>query len=198
MKKYLIVKTGKRGATINQLYDARPITANNGTIKITGNYRLAGDLYQGIIQAVKDQGHTGTFAVFEHESANADALMRSSTKTLLALTNGLKWDIIGTLQAEDYEDLAKKIYTEEREQLIWQTAVEEGLIEITGPTTYRVVVPAHKDNSRYQRNEHIKSVKATLKQRRYDWAATRIRDLITYRITDTVQERPTTFNSLFE
>jgi hypothetical protein len=121
---YLVVKTGRSGAKINDCYDAT-ITKDGRTIRLAGDYRLTGSWFRAITRAVKSQGITGTLSVFKHTTEDADALIAGHNRTLLMLKNNLDWKPVARIDSDDIDTV-----TFNARQRAWNEFEEAGLIRV--------------------------------------------------------------------
>jgi len=121
---YLIVKTGRSGAKVNDCYDAS-IVKDGKTIRLSGEYRLQGSWYRAITKAVKSKGITGTLSVFKHSKEDADALIASHNRTLLLLKNNLDWQPVARIDSDDIDSVVEQARRE-----AWLEFERAGLIKV--------------------------------------------------------------------
>lgn len=122
MNSYLIVKTGKSGMRINDLWNLE-IAGE----KITPLHRLTGSWRNIIIDICKARGARGTMSVLAYkDKATVDELIKDYNKSLLGLQN-LNWQPVARIDA-DIDELGDLMMIE-REKA-WKQLAEQGKIEI--------------------------------------------------------------------
>jgi hypothetical protein len=126
MNSYLIVKTGKSGATLSDLYNSK-IVADGRDIYLCRS-RLVGTWYQSIITAAKQSGIKGTLSVLTHTPEDADVLLKDNQRTFIALAKGLNWKVVARIDAD--EDVLSNTSNSGRHE-VWKELVEDGTITIT-------------------------------------------------------------------
>ena len=168
MNSYLIVKTGKSGATLSDLYDSK-INADGREIYLCRN-RLVGTWYQSITTAAKQMGITGTLSVLTHSPEDADVLLKDNQRTFIALAKGLNWKVVGRIDAD--EDALSKASDLSRQE-VYKELVEEGTIVITkgkleGGFTYNYaacLTDEYKSHSSYSKKAVYKQAKKEVRDR---------------------------------
>ena len=114
MTTYLVVKTGRKGQTVGEIYRAG----------ISGQYRLTGSWYRQITGACKRKGITGTLTVFKYaDDAEAQALLAEYQQSFLQLRNNLSWQPVATLAISE-EDLGA--ISDQCNEIISEQAVAQG------------------------------------------------------------------------
>jgi hypothetical protein len=126
MQSYLIVKTGKSGAKLSDLYDSK-IVAEGREIDLCRN-RLVGSWYQSITTAAKQMGIKGTLSVLIHNPEDADVLLKDNQRTFIALAKGLNWKVVARIDADE-ADLSNASKSGRNET--WKELVDNGTIIIT-------------------------------------------------------------------
>ncbi len=120
---YLIVKTGKSGSKLNDLYDTEVLT-ESGKVKLCST-RLLGTWYQSIVRATKRTGVTGTLSVLKHDPDTADLLLAEYQATFLRLKNDINWRVVARLDISDQE-LQNTICTASDAE--WMRIAQDGLV----------------------------------------------------------------------
>lgn len=126
MNSYLIVKTGKSGATLSNLYSAT-IKAGGKDIRLCQS-RLTGSWYQSIVKASKDKGIKGTLSVLVHNPEDADLLLADNQRSFIALSKGLNWKVVGRIDATE-DDLSNA--SQSGRDAVWKALEEDGTIVVT-------------------------------------------------------------------
>ncbi|MCX7246797.1 MAG: hypothetical protein NTX31_03840 [Burkholderiales bacterium] len=128
---YLVVKTGKSGAKLNDLY-----SVSVDGVKLTGEHRLQGGWYQSIVRTVKEKGGTGTFTIFKHKRKDAEVLLKNYQKSMLMLRNDIKWIPVARVDMEE-RNLEKVV--ESARIACFEDLANKKIIEIIkrDPFTYR-------------------------------------------------------------
>lgn len=122
MHSYLIVKTGKSGVRIDDVWKM-----TIGGEQITPIHRLTGSWRNIIIDICKARGARGTMSVLAYkDKATVDELIKDYNKSLLGLQN-LNWQPVARIDA-DIDQLGD-LMTVERNKA-WEQLAEQGKILI--------------------------------------------------------------------
>jgi len=145
MNSYLIVKTGKSGATLSDLYNSK-IVADGREINLCRN-RLVGSWYRSITTAAKQMGIKGTLSVLIHSPEDADILLKDNQRTFIALAKGLNWKVVARIDADE-ADLSNASSSGRQE--VYKELVDDGTIIITkgkleGRFTYNYAACLNED-----------------------------------------------------
>ena len=168
MNSYLIVKTGKSGATLSDLYNSK-IVADGRDIYLCRT-RLTGSWYQSIITAAKQTGIKGTLSVLVHNPEDADVLLKDNQRTFIALAKGLNWKVVARIDADE-DDLSNA--SESGRNEAYKELVDDGTIVITkgkleGRFTYNYAAchtEEYKNGSPYYKKATYKEAKKEVRDR---------------------------------
>ena len=117
MDSYLIVKTGKSGMRVGDIWKM-----TIGGEQITPLHRLTGSWRSIILDICKARGARGTMSVLAYkDKATVDELIKDYNKSLLGLQN-LNWQPIARIDA-DIEELGR-LMTVERNKA-WEQLAEQ-------------------------------------------------------------------------
>jgi len=177
---YLVVKIGKKGTKMNDLYN-NTLWSEGKEIKLSGNHRLAGARLQGITEAVKEKGLTGTFSVFNYNIQDADELTHEHNKMMLKLAKDLDFTVVAKVNLSEQElDVEINKLTKE----YYKHAIDTGFIIPTGKTSYRFTEYEQVDltglNWQERRqaikrnNEHVNALRLRYKKQQAKYVAEKL------------------------
>lgn len=119
MKEVVIIRGGKKGTPLNDLYRTEVILGGK-RIRLLA-LRRVGPEYQAVNQYLKQQGLTGRFTLGIYDKDTADLLCSPANKIMIAL-QGTRLEVIGRYPDKNYSPDYKQILDKrQREGLITYT-----------------------------------------------------------------------------
>jgi hypothetical protein len=167
---YLVVKTGKSGTKINNLYDTI-INVDDRQIKLAGKHRLQGPWLRSITDELKTRGITGTVSIFNHTIEDAEELINEHQKMMIKLAKDIDWKVVARVNLEEKE-LDGLIKTLGKEN--FENELAEG--RVTGEyNAYRhAKYDKYKTTSNYQNNILINECRLEYKKRQAEFIGERL------------------------
>jgi hypothetical protein len=167
---YLVVKTGKSGTKINNLYDT-VINVDDRDIRLAGKHRLQGPYLRSITDELKTRGITGTVSIFNHTIEDAEELINEHQKMMIKLAKDIDWKVVARVNLEEKEldGLIKTLGKENFENELAQGRVS-GTYNAYRHTTYE----KYKTTSNYQNNKLINECRLEYKHRQADFIGQRL------------------------
>ena len=136
MTTFLVVKTGKSGATKDQLHNTI-VELADGTHTRLYNQHLSGDTRMAIEHYCRQQGITGTLSVLAFADAVADEMATEQQRVYIKLRYGIDWIVVAKFKREGSPESwdCEQDYEQARDGA-YDTLAERNVIRMTSKTTY--------------------------------------------------------------
>ena len=165
-----MVKTGKSGTKINNLYDT-VINVDDRDIRLAGKHRLQGPWLRSITDELKTRGITGTVSIFNHTIEDAEELINEHQKMMIKLAKNVDWKVVARVNLEEKElDGLIKTLGEEN----FENELAEGRVSGTYNAYRHTKYDKFKTTSNYQNNILINECRLAYKHRQAEFIGERL------------------------
>ena len=167
---YLVVKTGKSGTKINDLYDTI-INVDDRQIKLAGKHRLQGPWLRSITDQLKQSGISGTVSIFNHTIEDAEELINEHQKMMIKLAKDIDWKVVARVNLEEKEldSLIKTLGVEN-----FENELANGRVSGTYNAYRHTKYDKYKTTSNYQNNKLINECRLEYKHRQAEFIGERL------------------------